>query len=386
MDWNREEAQLLERAVARDPGFVAAQCLLAQVYLNLYWKNEDHTDRRLAMAKSAIDQAARQQPDAGEVHLAKAYFYYHGSRDYVSALTEAGLASATLPNDGSVLALIAYVERRRGHWEESTAHLEEALSLDPRDALVAGGLLENYSALRRYADAERIAKEILSWEPNALTAAWLLADVEIDWKADTRDVRAAVSSDSTQAADVPELARARLWLALLERHYLSARNALTAYDQPNIESGKGSQWPLERYEGVIARGLGEAGKAQAAFARARDRASAIVRQRPDDAKAIAVLARIEADLGHKEVALREAQRAVDLLPINRDAFDGPDMLENLAGIYATAGERDHALDLLKTLATTPGGIDYGSLKLDLVWDPLRGDPRFEKIVASLAPK
>jgi tetratricopeptide (TPR) repeat protein len=119
---------------------------------------------------------------------------------------------------------------------------------------------------------------------------------------------------------------------------------------------------------------------------ARERAAAAVRERPEDGKALMVLAQIDAALGLREESFREGERAVELLPIGKDALLGGTMLSRLASIYARAGDADRAFNLLERVTKIPYGVTYGSLKLEEVWDSLRGDPRFEKVVADLAPK
>ena len=144
--------------------------------------------------------------------------------------------------------------------------------------------------------------------------------------------------------------------------------------------------PREWIEGIIARGLGDKAKANAAFLAARKRAAAAVGQRPDDARALIVLGQIDAALGRKDDAIREGERATQLLPISKDAVNGANVVERLARIYAQVADTNRALDFLEKATKLPNGPTYGSLKLEDDWDRLRGDPRFEKIVQSLAPK
>jgi tetratricopeptide (TPR) repeat protein len=131
---------------------------------------------------------------------------------------------------------------------------------------------------------------------------------------------------------------------------------------------------------------GDAVTAQAAFTAARTQQEEAVRAQPDYGPPLCVLGLIDAGLGRKEEALREGQRALELTPIAKDSLDGADVLYFYAVICAWTGEHDLAIGQLETLAKIPAGVCYGDLRLSPNWDPLRGDPRFEKIVASLAPK
>jgi TolB-like protein/cytochrome c-type biogenesis protein CcmH/NrfG len=380
-----KQISLLETAVARDPSFLSALCMLAQAHIHAFWFNYDHTVARLELARRAIDAAARLRPDAGEVHLARAVFHYHASRAYAHALTELTLAGRTLPNDAEVLFYIGAIERRQGRWEASTASLQRAILLDPRNANLAGEVPINYLLMRRYRDARRAMDDQLAWKPEDFASQLFRANLDLYEKADLGSLRTLLSSNEAAAADQNIIARNRRWVAYLQRDYHAAAQALSAYRLPDFTAA-GIIIPREYYEGRAARGLGDAPRAQAAFLRARERAAANVAARPDDAKALIVLAKIDTMLSRKEEAVREGERAVELLPVSADAFDGPHILSTLAEVYAGVGETDRALDVLQQAVALPGGSTYGVLQLDEDFDPLRQDPRFQKILASLAPK
>ena len=380
----KQEVALLDDAVARDPTAVPAFCLLARAHLNLYWFNYDHTPARLELARKALDAAARLQPDAGEVHLTRAVFYYWGSRDYAPALAELALARRFLPNDSIVLKFLGFVERRQGRWEEATHDFEEALKLDPRNGNNVADLAGTYMARKRYGEAARVLDDGLRWKPHEFVFESMRAHVDRLRSADLRRLQSVLAGEYPKTAD-SDLAQNRLSLALIQRDFRAAEKALLDYKGADFAARR-SITPREVYEGVVARGLGELEKAQSSFLAARDRAAATVAKRPDDAKALMILAEIDARLGRKEEAVREGEHAAELLPVAKDAFEGPEIQTRLAALYGQVGQPDRALDLLARVAQMPGGPTYGDLKLDLDWDPLRGDPRFEKIVASLAPK
>jgi TolB-like protein/class 3 adenylate cyclase len=377
--------RFLEEAVNRDPSFVAALCALARAQLYLYWVNPA-TVTQLDLANKALAAAARLEPDAGEVHLTRAVIYYWGALDYEPALAELTLARRSLPNDPEVLFFMAAIERRQDRWDDSTRHIEQALALDPRNihlvSELAGG---NYFATRRYADAAKTLDDALAWKPLDFGAGYLRAYIDMAWRADLRRWKEVVTGDAAKTADPNDLMTARLDLALKERDYHAAEQILampggTEFDHNAFFT------PREWNQAIVARGLRDNAKANTAFQAARERAAAAVRERPDDARALIVLGQIDAAMGHKENAIRKGQRAVELLPVAQDALNGRQLLCRLAEIYAQVGEAGRALDLLEKVFHQPGIPNYGSLKLDAVWDPLRGDPRFEKIVASLAPK
>jgi TolB-like protein/cytochrome c-type biogenesis protein CcmH/NrfG len=381
----RREIKLLSEAIRHDPAFVPAICLLAQTHLYLYWMNADQPAVHLDLAKKALETAARLQPDGSEVHLTRGILFYWGARDYASALAEVDIARRSLPNDTRVLFTLAMIERRQNNWQDSTHHIEQALVLDPCNLTMVSELAgSNYLALRRYADAARTLDNALTWKPLDFNIGFLRAYVDMAWKADLRRWRAVVDGEIAKTADANDLITARLDLALKERNYQWAEQILRGGGGAEVDDN-GFFTPREWKEATVARGLGDQSRANSALRAARERAAVTLHERPDDAKALIVLGQIDAALGQKQDALREGQRAAELLPVAKDAINGYQLLVRLATIYAQTGERDRAFDLLSKEIFQPYGPAYGSLKLDEVWDPLRRDPRFDRLVTSLAP-
>ncbi len=385
----QEAIRLLDDAVRRDPNFVPALCGLVRAHMYLHWIVPDPVAGHVELARNALGAATRLQPDSGDVHLTRAFFYYQSNRDYAAALQELALAKPNLPNSAEVPYFAGIIERRQNKWELSTRHLEEALQLDPRNVQYISELTgSNYLAMRRYADAIRVLDETLAWKGNDFGLGLTRAFIYFCWKADLGPWKQLVGGGSAKDADPNDLITARLSLALLERDYHTAEQIL-ASPSGNEFDDDGFFTPWEFNEAIVARALGDTGKANMAFQAAHERAAAAVRQRPNDAKALIALAQSDAELGQKDDAIREAERATQLLPVEKDVMNGTQLLIKLAGIYARTGEIDHAINLLEQMTHNPDGpsyISFGSLKLDRVWDPLRGNPRFDKIVAALAPK
>jgi TolB-like protein/cytochrome c-type biogenesis protein CcmH/NrfG len=380
-----QQIVLLDQAVAQDPAFWPALCFLARGHFEMYWSNHDHTPARLDLGRTALDAAARLRPDAGEVHLTRALLHYWGSRNYEPALAELALARRTLPNDADVVFYSGLIKRRQGRWEESTRHLEEAARIDPRNATTLAELATtNYVSLRRYADAARVCDGVLAWKPD-FSSEMARARVDRLARGDWRRMESVLAGPTAKALRPEQLAVAQLDLAFLQGNYAAAELALSATKAADFPGG-GYVTPREWYAALIAQELGQTEKAQAEFTAARERAAANVAKRPDDAKALMILAEIDARLGRKEEALRAGERARELLPITEDALDGLRIVTRLAGVYAQVGERGRALDLLTETAAKPSGPHYGELRLDERWDPLRKEPRFEKLLLSLAPK
>jgi TolB-like protein/class 3 adenylate cyclase/Tfp pilus assembly protein PilF len=384
-----QAADLLNQAVARDPSFFQAYCQLAWIHDGLYFLGWDHTPARLALAEAAIQAAFRLRPDAGEARLARAWNLYQGYRDYDGALAELAAASQSLPNDSHVFELTGYIQRRQGRWEESTRNLERAIELDPRNVRTLQQIVTNYDFFRRYAEKKSVYDRLLAFEPNDALMKAKRAFIELDSKADTRPLHQTIDSiRATNPAMTPNIAALWLLCALARRDATGAQDALVAFGENPINFGLAENVVFNRpfIEGVIARMTGDDAKARAAFIAARAEQEKTVQAQPNYAEGWCVLGLIDAGLGRKEEALREGRQAIELLPLEKDAINGAAMIKYLAMIAAWIGDKDLACEQLAGIIRRQSDLSYGQLKLMPFWDPLRGDPRFEKLVASLAPK
>jgi TolB-like protein/Tfp pilus assembly protein PilF len=394
-----QAVELLNQAVARDPSFFQAYCSLAEAHDQLYQVGFDHTSARLALAEAAIEAAARLRPNAGETHLARAGNLYQGYLNYDGALGELELARQTLPNDSRVFELTGYIQRRQqGRYEEATRTLERALELDPRNLQALTQIAAfNYRKLGRYADAKLAWDRLLAITPDDVTAKAERAMVDLQWKGDTRPLHEVIESIQIKnPAEVQTIADRWIICALAERDARAAKDALIAAGRNPIGLASDNvQFRRAFVEGVIARMMKDEAAARTAFTAARAEQEKIVQAAPNHGPALCVLGLIDAGLDRKEQALREGRRAIELLPVERDAVHGLDMIKYFAVNAAWIGDKDLACDQLTMLVyqnsgskaiRRPRSLSYGELKLMPLWDPLRGDPRFEKIVASLAPK
>ncbi len=381
-----EATRLLEQAIARDPTFFLAYCRLAEAHDLIYFFGSDHTPARLALANTAIQTALRLRPDSGEAHLALAEHLYRGYRDHEHALAELTLARRALPNDPLVFELTGFITRRQGQWEESTTDFKRALELDPRNLFFLQQLSFTYELQRRYRDLAAVLDRALKLVPSDPDTRVVRALIDLAERADPRPahatIEAVVAEDPAAARTIAER---WLYIAMCERDNFGVSRALAVV--PPEGTSVGNIWlPRAYFEAVAARARGDATVARAAFTTARAEVERTAREQPDYAQGLTVLGLIDAGLGRKDDAIREGRRAVELVPVSKDALDGTDFILNLAVIYAWTGEKDLALKQLAEAAQLPGSLNYGWLRLHPDWDPLRGDPRFEKIVASLAPK
>ena len=381
-----QATNLLDQAVTRDPSFFQAYSQLAHTHDRLYHLGYDHSPARLARAEAALQAALRLAPDSGEAHLARAEHLYRGYVDYAGALAELAVASQTIPNNSQLFELRGYILRRQSKQEEALQNLERAADLDPRNVLLLQQIALSYDHVRRYWEEKSAWQRALAIAPDDIHTKLPLANVDFDWKADIGPLRRLVDSiRSSNPALVPEIADAWLICALIGRDADAAKDALIGLgDAPlSYEAVELNHLVLQ---GIIARMKNDDAQARAAFTAARAEHEKIVDAQPNYGPALCVLGLIDAGLGHKEEAVREGRRAVELLPIEKDAINGPIMIEYLALIACWVGDKELACEQLAISAQIQGGVSYGKLKLLPYWDPLRGDPRFEKIVASLAPK
>ena len=382
-----QAVHLLEEAVERDPNFVLAYCMLGRLQLELYWGGYDHTPARRELANTAIQNAARLQPDAGEVHLALAIYAYQGFRDYDRARVELDLARRTLPNNAYIYYVTALIDRRQGRWPEATRTLERAVELDPRNF---GFILEaafTYSGLHRYTDAIRLVDRAITVEPHDYFALILRGLVPFYQRADIGPLRKELSAILTREPGAAEKIADVLFLcAIAERDSAAVNRALDAIPPKGISPGGNFIFPRDWFAGIAAQTFKDATSARTSFLAARAIEEKLTRDQPDYAQAWSLLGRIDAALGRKEDAIREGRRACELLPLSKDAGAGAGMIKSLAIIYAWTGEQDLAFEQLAISAQIANGVTYGELRLDPQWDPLRDDPRFDKIVASLAPQ
>jgi len=381
----REAVQLLDQAIVRDPDFYLAYCELSAAHDYLYFFGLDHTPARRASADAALKAVVRLRPDAGETHLARANFFYRCYLDYDHARTELALAQRALPNNSEIFELTGYMDRRQGLWSESARSLQRALELDPRNFFMLQQIALSYQEFRQFGAMAAALDRALKLIPRDVDTRITRALVDLEWKADPRPldetVRKTLAEDPAKA---PDLAAQWFYVALCERDPVAVAQALAAI--PASGTAADLNFPRSWCAALAARVRGDDDAAQAAFLAARAEVEKTVREQPDYGPGFTVLGLIDAGLGHKEEALREGLHAVELLPITKDSIDGAEVMKYLGVIYAWCDEKDRAIQQITATLQIPSTLSYGNLKLHPYWDPLRGEARFKKIVADLAPK
>jgi TolB-like protein/Tfp pilus assembly protein PilF len=387
----RKAIELLDEAVKRDPSFFDAYCQLAYAHENLYAiRGSDHTPARLALAEDALQAATRLRPDAAETHLARAQYLYYGLRDYAGALAELEIARRALPNDPRLFELTGYILRRRGQQEEGLRNLQRAAELDPRNFFTLQQIAGSYESLGRYAEAIAALDRALAIVPDNVETRANREEDYVFWKADPRPLRQTIDAILAQGAGaIASAADVWFFCALAERDPAAAERALVALGDNPCWGETPIILSRSFGEGLLARMTKDEARARTAFEAARAQQEKIVQAQPDYGPPLCVLGLIDAALGRKELALDEGRRAIALTPLEKDVYNGSRVLQYFAITAAWAGEKELALQQLEAGLRAPNAslmLSYGALKLLPFWDPLRGDPRFEKIVASLAPK
>jgi serine/threonine-protein kinase len=388
-DWNdldqsrARRLELLREAVRRDPNFVLAYCLLAKLY------GRSHAEAQFAsrdsasvdaLWKQAIDDAMRLRPDLGEPHLARARYYLF-TNNFEAARDELALARRLLPNDSELLFITARVDRHQNRWEESLVNLRAASALDPHNGEIIMWECEMYRLMRRYFEGEQFARQAMASMPELTSSLHVeLAKLKLAEgdPCGAQEILTRVPQDKD-----PE---ARFQTALYLRDYDAAARVIAATPADQAEGAFVGSPPRSLANGALALARGDNKAAQAAFLGARQDWEQDQVRGPNNEWYFTNIALLDAGLGRKEEAIREAKRAVEMVPIARDALFGVGLMVNLALVYAWTGERDMAIEKLEMLSKIPNDVSYGDLRFNPRWDSLHNDPRFEKIIASLEPK
>jgi Tfp pilus assembly protein PilF len=387
---------LLNEAITRDPSFMLAYCELAKAHGRISFYKSAATAEELSvdhrsLAEVALQKARRLRPDAGELHLAQAFHFLYVTKDLDQAHIETDLARRTLPNNPEVEFIAGRVARRQGRWDDAVRCLARAVALDPRTKSHLYTLAETYRLLRRYDDFDRTMEQVIamSTKPgaNRLTVDRALGSFE--GRGDIGALRTAVAAAS-DANNLEEEDRDlfSLLFSLWDRDSDALSRKLSAMEADGVAIA-GVQYPKTWFEAVAARMRGDASKAETAFAAARVQVANAVIADATSARKLGLLAMIDAGLGRRDEAVSEARRACDLS--SKVAIDAPVTACNLAVVYAWTGQPDVAFAVLEEWLPRPAGANepdqptYGDFRLNPIWDPLRNDPRFVKLVDRLAP-
>jgi tetratricopeptide (TPR) repeat protein len=384
----KQGEQLFERALDLDPNFALAVARYSQLESWIV-HTFDPTPARREKARALAERALQLQPDLPEAHLARGVSYYYGDNDYDAALKEFEIAQRGLPNESEIYLYIGSIQRRQGKWAESTANMEKAVSLNPKDVWPLQNLTFNYAMLRNYDKANQTIDRALALNPTAIELWEVKSKLAIADKGDFSVAErgfAAVKSVQMTNAQKVTVASGRAEVFLLERKYQDGLEAAERLSDDQLAGYPGGLWSKYYYIGFTRKALQDQPGARAAFLRARSAAEDALRQNPNAAKLRIQLAKALAYLGEKDAALAEAQRASELQPESKDAFEGPDITEGVAQVQTIVGENNRAIEILDGLLSRPSGVTVQILKINPIWDSLRNYPGFQALLTKYSGK
>jgi serine/threonine-protein kinase len=384
-----EAIDLLERAVELDPKFARAYCKETEAQ-DLIYTGYDPVPTRRAFADAAIENALRLQPDLPEVHLTYAYHLYDAHRDYERARVQLAIARRGLPNNAEAITLEAYMDRREGKLQKAIEELNQAINVDPRNGGAIADLAYTLFMTRQLdAAGQAFDRAIDLGADQPMLKVQRALYVTLFKTGNNGALRATLATLPASMAEDQGALTWRLACALADRDWPQASELvekMKRHEDDRNFSYSAVPVPVNCYFILLARLQGEQPDSKPSFAETREKLNLKVQGSPGNAKLLSNLAVVDALLGKKEDAIAEANRAVNALPVSKDAIDGPGVQMNLAAVYAWTNEPDQAFEQLDILAKLPNGIYYGNLKGDPYWEPLRKDPRFAKLAAELAPK
>jgi TolB-like protein len=384
----KQSEQLYARAIQLDPTFALAMARYSQLeswIVHIF----ERTPERREKARSLAQQALQLQPDLPEAHLAMGFSLYYGDNEFEAALKEFEIAQRGLPNEAEIYLALGAIQRRLGKWSESTASLEKAASLNPKDGWVFQQLALNYQMLRDFDSANKTIDRGLRVNPDGLGLWEIKSKLAIAEKGDL-----SVSEQAFQAVkSIPmnddaklKITGARADVFLLERKYAEGLREAESLSDDLLAPIPAALCGKYYLIGFARKALHDEAGARTAFLKAKELLEAPLKQSPDSPDLRIQLAKVLGYLGEKDSALNEARRATEILPESKDAFGGPEITGGVAEVYGILGENGRAIELLDGLLGRPSHLTVSILKLSPVWDPLRSDPRFQALIDKYSAK
>jgi TolB-like protein/Tfp pilus assembly protein PilF len=384
----QQSEQLYQRAVDLDPNFALAIARYSQLESWILHTFERTPERR-EKARTLAERALQLQPYLPEAHLARGYSYYWGDNNYDAALKEFEIAQSGLPNESEVYLAIGAIQRRQGKWDESTANLEKAVSLNPKDIWPLQNLAFNYFMLRNFDKADATIDRALALDPTALGPLEVKSQLAIAEKGDfsvAEKAFEAVKSIPLTNEQKFKTEGSRADVFLLERKYREGLQTAESLPDDQIAGFPGALGTKYYCIGFARKSLGDDAGARVAFLKAKSAIEQELNRTPDAEKTHILLAKVLAYLGERDSALVEAQRATELLPESKDAFGGPEIAVGAAEVYTILGDKDRAIQILAGLLSRPSAVTAQSLKINPTWDSLRSDLRFEAVLQKYSGK
>jgi TolB-like protein len=384
----KQSGQLYERAITLDSNFALAIARYSQLESWILHTFDPAAARR-EKARALAERALQLQPELPEAHLARGCSYYYGDNDYDAALKEFEIAQRGLPNESEIYLYIGSIQRRQGKWADSTANLEKAVGLNPKDIWPLQNLTYNYMVLRNYDKANQTIDRALALNPTSLELLEVKSKLAVAEKGDLSVAEKAFET----AKSIPmtneqklKTASGRVEVFLLERKYKEGLQVAESLPDDQVAGFPGAVWSKYFYVGFARKSLHDDEGARTAFLKAKSAVQEQLARSPDAPELHIQLAKALAFLSEKDAALAEARRASALLPESKDAFGGPEITEGVAQVHAVLGDNDRAIEILDGLLNRPSGVTAQGLKVNPIWDPLRNDPRFQVLLTKYGGK
>ena len=384
-DYKKAE-QLYLTAIGLDPKFALAHARLASTRAEIFHYYEP-LDAWKTKARTEAETALQLQQNLAEAHLALGQCIYWIDQDYNRALAEFDSASRLAPNNSEAGGLIAAIKRRQGKWQESLDGYQKISKLDPQNPNLTRNLVFTYTALRRWSEAAHGAERMRAMAPASLVAKIQTGYIDFWWKGETHLLKSLLAEIPAGVDPDGVVTTCRWDVAMIERDYATAKQAIEISPLKEFSYMNSGPTPKSYFPGCISLAQGDSVAARKLFDSSRASFEGAVKESPNSAERHAYLGLLYAFMERKDEAIREGRRAVELKPEFADAYDGAIMNSILALIYARCGEKDLAFPLLERLLQTPGAVDsvdysitVNDLKFRWEWDPIRNDPRFQKLV------
>ena len=380
--FQRTALRMYEKAVELDSAFALAYAMVSRMRSRLYLFHYDRSPEDLAAAKRAVDKALELAADLPEAHHSLGTYYWLGFLDYDRALREFAIVEASRPNDSQLLGARAVLRQRQGRLREALVDFERAQQLDPASPGIANGYGQTYMMLRDFPHAEAQLERAIALSPDAVEPYFSRVMVALRGYGSTQRARAVLDeARKVGITDEPYLVIARELVEVFDRRYQAALDVLSSM-APEVFQDQNRFVPRTELYAEVYGLMGYRELARVYYDSARNVVAGKLREHPDDPRLHSALGIAWAGLGRKDDAIAAGRKAVELLPVTKEAFRGYRHEHDLARIYTMVGEYDTAVSRLEYLLSIPGWLTPAWLRIDPAWDPLRRNPRFQRLVAA----
>jgi TolB-like protein len=385
---NSNAIELYKKAIGMDPGFALAYTGIAICLLDQFWYYKDHSENILVKSKQAIDKAFEIDPELPDAHLALGLYYYHGYLKYPDALKQFELVLKYQPKNPEVIFWSAAVHRRAGNWEMAKSEYEKAVELNPGRSDIAEDVGETFDLLRDYSKAEEFYNMSIMLQPDWVYTYRRLSRMYLRWEGDMTKAKKilenAASNNKTSISD-SLIIETNVLIDIYEEKYEEALKEISLFKNVVIQTQYYFR-PKYLYNATIYGLINKPELEHVYYDSARIFLKKRIIDYPEDQRLYSSLGIAYAGLGLDSMAISAGEKAVKLLPVSKEAYKGPFLVEDLAQIYVMVGKYDDAIKQIKYLLSIPGFLSTKILEIDPRWAPLRNQPEFKKMMESYSGK